>query len=163
MPEEPTVFVVDDDPGIRKSTSLLIKSVQLPIETFESAEQFFEAVDPGRPGCLVLDLRMPGMSGLELQERLADGGYTLPVIFISAHGDVATAVRAMRAGAIEFLEKPYRGQDLLDRVHEAIATDERERASRAERATVTRLIESLTPREHQVMDPPALPTWCGRR
>jgi RNA polymerase sigma factor (sigma-70 family) len=152
MPEEPTVFVVDDDPGIRKSTSLLIKSVQLPIETFESAEEFFEGVDPDRPGCLVLDLRMPGMSGLELQERLVAGGFTLPVIFISAHGDVATAVRAMRAGAIEFLEKPYRGQDLLDRIHEAIAMDGRERASRAERATVTHLIDSLTPREHEVMD-----------
>lgn len=152
MWDQPTVFVVDDDPGVSKSTRLLVKSVDLPIETFGSAKEFLEHVDPSRPGCLVLDLRMPGMGGLELQEQLAARGYSLPIIFITAHGDVATAVRAMRAGAIEFLEKPYRGQDLLDRIHEAIALDRESRRKKSERDEVWELLESLTPREREVMD-----------
>jgi RNA polymerase sigma factor (sigma-70 family) len=151
MRDEPTVFVVDDDPGVSKSTRLLVKSVDLPIETYGSAKEFLEQVAPSHPGCLVLDLRMPEMGGLELQDQLAARGYALPIIFITAHGDVATAVRAMRAGAIEFLEKPYRGQDLLDRIHEAIAMDREARDKKSRREAISELMGSLTPREQEVM------------
>ena len=112
----PTVFVIDDDLAIRKSLSLLVQSVKLPVESFETAQEFLDVYDPSRSGCLVLDLRMPGLSGLELQQRLAARSIRIPIIFISGHGDLASAVGAMRAGALDFLEKPIRGQVLLDRM-----------------------------------------------
>lgn len=148
----PTVFVVDDDAAIRKSLSLLVQSVQLPAETFETAQQFLDAYDGSRPGCLLLDLRMPGSSGLELQQRLAARGIRIPIIFISAHGDVISAVSAMRAGAVDFLEKPFRGQVLLDRIHQALELDARYRAEAASRAETDALLATLTPPERAVLD-----------
>jgi FixJ family two-component response regulator len=147
----PTVFVIDDDTSMRKSLAMLVETVLLPVETFETAQEFLDAVDPGRPGCLVLDLRMPGLSGLELQQRLAAHGARMPIIFISAHGDLTSAVSAMRAGAVDFLEKPFRGQVLLDRIHEALETDARTRAEAVARSSTEQRMASLTPPERAVL------------
>ncbi len=147
-----TVFVVDDDAAVRKSLSLLVQSVQLPVETYETAQAFLDAYDPSRPGCLVLDLRMPGVSGLELQQRLASQNVHLPVIFISAHGDLPTAVAAMRAGALDFLEKPFRSQVLLDRIHQALERDARRREVDQRRAETAELLTTLTSLERAVLD-----------
>ena len=146
----PTVFVVDDDAGVRKSLRLLIETVRLPVETYSSADEFLEACTPERPGCLVLDLRMPGTSGLELQEQLARKGCRLPIIFITAHGDVSTAVRAIRAGAVHFFEKPFSSQELLDTIHKALAADGKARELEARREEARLLLARLTPRERQV-------------
>lgn len=151
-PGSPTVFVVDDDPGVRKSLRLLIETVKLPVETYASAQDFLDACKPGRPGCLILDLRMPGMSGLELQERLAAAGCRLPIIFITAHGDVGTAVGAMKAGALHFIEKPFSSQALLDTIHQALGLNEKLRELDARREEAGRLLDQLTPRERQVCD-----------
>jgi FixJ family two-component response regulator len=148
----PTVFVVDDDAAMRKSLSTLVQSVQLPVETFENAQAFLDAFDSDRPGCLVLDLRMPGLSGLELQNRLTSRGSRLPIIFISAHGDLGSAVGAMRAGAIDFLEKPFRGQALLDRINQALEMDARLRADAATFAATQERIARLTAQERDVLD-----------
>jgi FixJ family two-component response regulator len=148
----PTVFVVDDDAAIRKSLRLLVQSVSLAVETFESAQQFLDNYDATRPGCLVLDVRMPGLSGLELQQRLAARDIHLPIIFISAHGDLPSAVGAMRAGAIDFLEKPFRGQVLLDRIHQAVARDARQRALKSGCAETAARLALLTPPERAVLD-----------
>ncbi|MBT8396943.1 MAG: response regulator transcription factor, partial [Gemmatimonadetes bacterium] len=115
--QEPTVFVVDDDPGVADSIRLLLRSVGLPAEVFLSASGFLEAYEVERAGCLVLDVRMPGMSGLDLQARLKEGGSTLPIIFVTAHGDVPMAVEAVKNGALDFVQKPFRDQDLLDKIH----------------------------------------------
>jgi FixJ family two-component response regulator len=147
-----TVFVVDDDGAMRKSLTMLVQSVQLAVETFETAQEFLEKLDPSRPGCLVLDLRMPGLSGLELQQRLAARGVRLPIIFISAHGDLTSAVGAMRAGAIDFLEKPFRGQVLLDRIQQALEIDARIRAEAVSRASTEQRMASLTPPERAVLE-----------
>jgi FixJ family two-component response regulator len=147
-----TVFVVDDDAAVRKSLSLLVQSVQLPVETYETAQAFLDTYDPSRPGCLVLDLRMPGVSGLELQQRLASQNVPLPVIFISAHGDLPTAVAAMRAGALDFLEKPFRSQVLLDRIHQALERDARRREVERRRAETAELLTTLTSLERAVLD-----------
>jgi FixJ family two-component response regulator len=147
-----TVFVVDDDAAVRKSLSLLVQSVQLPVETYETAQAFLDAYDPSRPGCLVLDLRMPAVSGLELQQRLASQNVHLPVIFISAHGDLPTAVAAMRAGALDFLEKPFRSQVLLDRIHQALERDARRREVEQRRAETAELLTTLTSLERAVLD-----------
>jgi FixJ family two-component response regulator len=148
----PTVFVVDDDAAVRKSLSLLVQSVHLAVKTFESAQEFLDAYENDQPGCLVLDLRMPGLSGLELQQRLAARGIRLPVIFISAHGDLPSAVGAMRAGAVDFIEKPFRGQVLLDRIHQALDRDARYRAELAQRAETEALLGALTRPERAVLD-----------
>jgi two-component system, LuxR family, response regulator FixJ len=148
----PTVFVIDDDPAIRKSLSLLVQSVKLPVETFETAQEFLDVYDPSRPGCLVLDLRMPGLSGLELQQRLAARSIRIPIIFISAHGDLASAVGAMRAGALDFLEKPFRGQVLLDRINQALEKDAQYRAEAVSRAETEALLATLSPPERSVLD-----------
>jgi FixJ family two-component response regulator len=148
----PTVFVVDDDAAIRRSLSLLVQSVQLPVETFETAQQFLDGYDANRPGCLLLDLRMPGLSGLELQQRLVARGVRIPIIFISAHGDVTSAVGAMRAGAVDFLEKPFRGQVLLDRIHQALEKDAHFRAESASHAETRALLATLTAPERAVLD-----------
>ena len=115
MDPEATVHVVDDDKAVRESLQRLMESVGVVVETYPSAQAFLDGYDRARPGCLVLDIRMPGMSGLELQEKLADEGIGLPVIIISAHGNVEKAVRAMKAGAVDFIKKPYKGQLLLER------------------------------------------------
>jgi two-component system response regulator FixJ len=148
----PTVFVIDDDAAMRKSLAMLVQTVQLPVETFETAQEFLDAFDPGRTGCLVLDLRMPGLSGLELQQRLAARGMRMPIIFISAHGDLTSAVSAMRAGAVDFLEKPFRGQVLLDRIHQALETDARGRAEALARSSTEQRMASLTAQERAVLE-----------
>ena len=120
---KPTVFVVDDDAAVRDSLRMLLKSVGLPVEVFESGQEFLDAERDDRPGCLVLDIRMPGMSGLELQVKLNERHSILPIIFITGHGDVPMAVEAMQAGAVDFIQKPFRDQDLLDRINQALEKD----------------------------------------
>ena len=148
----PTVFVVDDDPAMRESLSFLVGSVGLEVECFATARDFLDRYDGRRGGCLVLDVRMPGMSGLELQERLADRGIDIPIVMITGFGDVPMAVRALKRGALDFIEKPFTDQDLLDRIHEALERDRNRRAERARKEDIAARIAKLTPREHQVMD-----------
>ncbi len=153
MPEQdPTVFIVDDDAAVRDSLRFLLRSVGLRSETFSSAIDFLEDHDPKRPGCLILDVRMPGMSGLELHERLRAVGSILPIIFLTAHGDVPMAVEAVKAGAVDFLQKPFRDQDLLDRIQEAINANAQARKESTDRDEIRSRIESLTPREREVME-----------
>ena len=147
-----TVFVVDDDQAVRDSLSMLVRSVGLEAETFPGAAAFLEAYDPDRSGCLVLDIRMPGMSGLDLQRRLNEANAILPILFITGHGDVPVAVRAMRAGAVDFLQKPFDQQELLDRVQQALGNDARHRRELAEKDLILGRVASLTPREREVMD-----------
>ena len=149
-PPDPTVFVVDDDEALCEALQWLLESAALRVEAFHSAEAFLDAYDPQRPGCLVLDLRMRGMNGLDLQARLARDDLALPVIIITGHGDIPMAVRAMKGGAVDFLEKPFNEQQLLDAVHAALARDARMREARLKRAAVLRRIEQLTPRERDV-------------
>lgn len=147
-----TVFVVDDDQAMRNSLKWLISSVGMRVECFASADEFLHAHQPGRAGCLLLDVRMPGMSGLELQEVLGERGITVPVIIITGHGDVPMAVRAMKAGAIDFIEKPFNDELLLEAIRRALALDERLRGLHLERAEVADRLAQLTPREREVMD-----------
>jgi len=149
--EQPVVFVVDDDPSMRATLSDVMRSVGLQVHTFASAREFMGSKLPDAPGCLVLDVRLPGQSGLEFQRTLAESGMELPVVFITGHGDVPMSVRAMKAGAVDFLIKPFRDQDLLDAVHTAI---ERDRARRHDVIGVADLEEryrSLTERECDIM------------
>ena len=149
--EEPVVFIVDDDEGIREATRSLLASVGLRVETFTTAQEFLASRQPDAPACLVLDVRLPGLSGLDLQHELIQAGIPIPVIFITGHGDVPTSVQAMKAGAVEFLTKPFQDQQLLDAIHRAIAGDLLERPRRAEMAKLRRRYGSLTPREREVM------------
>ncbi len=149
---EATIFVVDDDPGVRQSLEMLIRAIGQSVETYASAGEFLDAYTAERPGCLVLDLRMPGMSGLELQEELGSRGSNLPVIFITAHGDVPTAVDAVKGGAIDFIQKPFRDQDLIEKIELALEQNERALEDSAERGDVQARVASLTSRERQVMD-----------
>jgi len=148
----PTVFVVDDDEAVRGSLRLLLKSVGLAATALPSAQEFLAKYDPEQPGCLVLDVRMPGMSGLDLQEQLNMRGAIIPVIFITGHGDIPMAVEAMQQGAFDFLQKPFRDQDLIDRIQRALAKDKANRAELSERSRVRERFESLTPREREVLD-----------
>lgn len=148
---EATVYVVDDDQGLLVALATLFRSVELTTRTFSSPTEFLDAVEPGAPGCLVLDLRMPGMSGAQLQRRLRAGGWDLPVVFLTGHGDVATAVETVKAGAVDFLEKPCDEQRLLDAVHDALALDARRRRERATQLETRRRLEALTPREREVL------------
>jgi two-component system response regulator FixJ len=148
---KPTVFIVDDDRGVLDSLKFLMRSVGLYAETYQSAQEFLGAFDLERPGCLVLDVRMPEMGGLELQERLVAMGSSLPVIFITAHGDVPMAVQAVKAGAVDFVQKPFRDQELIDKIQSALQQDAQLRRQIADRADITQRIESLTPRELEVM------------
>ena len=147
----PIVYIVDDDEAVRGSLRMLMRSVGLQAQALGSAREFLDAYDRRQSGCLVLDVRMPGMSGMELQQQLNQRGATIPVIFISGHGDVPMAVEAMQHGAFDFLQKPFRDQELLDRVQRALARDAQSRASLAAGAQIRERIESLTPRELQVM------------
>jgi two-component system response regulator FixJ len=149
---EPTVFVVDDDPEVQNALRWLIESVALPVETFSSAEGFVDAVGPDRPGCLVLDVRMPGMGGLRLLENLRSLEIRLPVIVLTGHGDVPLAVRAMKAGAVDFVEKPCADQDLLDRIYTALQRDTELRAETARRVAINEQLEALTPREREILE-----------
>ena len=147
----PTIFVVDDDDAVRTSLRLLLKSVGLPVETFAAAQEFLAAFDAERAGCLVLDIRMPGMSGLELQQRMNDIHAIIPIVFITGHGDVPMAVEAMQHGAVDFIQKPFRDQDLIDRINQALEKDGDNRAGLKERDAIRRRIEQLTPREREVL------------
>jgi len=149
---EPTVFVVDDDASVRESLRWMVGSLDLPVETYATAREFLGAQNGGRPGCLVVDLRMPEMGGLELQNELAARHIRLPIIMISGHADVGSAVRALKAGAIDFLQKPVARGELLDRVQEALALDAKARQTEAERLRVEGCVARLTPRERQVME-----------
>jgi FixJ family two-component response regulator len=149
--DEPTVYLVDDDPGVRRTAKELIESIGLRVQAFGSAREFLEAQRPDAPGCLVLDIRLPGLSGLELQRDLAKTSSPLPIIFISGHGDIPMTVQAMKAGAIEFLPKPFRDQQLLDAISQAIERDRVARNERREVAELRRRHDLLTPREREVM------------
>ena len=149
---EPVVFVVDDDEAVRASIAMLLESVSLKTETFASAREFLQAWAGDRPGCVVLDLRMPGLSGLELQERLLALGSRLPIIFVSGHGDVPDAVAAMRAGAVDFLRKPFRDQDLLDRIQKALELDAQRRSEAVDVERIRGRLARLTQREREVLD-----------
>jgi len=148
----PTVFVVDDDEAMRNSLRWLIESVGLAVECHDSAESFLDSYYPGRSGCLLLDVRMPGMSGLELQEYLRRNEINIPVIIITGHGDVPMSVRAMKEGAIDFIEKPFNDELLLDAIRNALAVNEKQREKQALRAELAARLATLTPREHEVME-----------
>lgn len=149
---EPTVFIVDDDQAVARSLRWLIESVRLKVETFSSAQEFLDGYESSKPGCLVLDVRMPGMSGLDLQERLVAQRFQVPIIFITGHGDVQMAVRAVQSGAFDFVEKPFNDQDLLDRIQKAIVFDAQRRSKNTQRVQLGSLFASLTPREREVLD-----------
>jgi two-component system response regulator FixJ len=149
---KPTVFIVDDDSAVLKALRLLVKSLRMNVETYLSAQEFLDSYDPARPGCLVLDVRMPGISGLELQEKLRQRNISIPVIIMTGYGEVAVAVEAMKKDAMEFLEKPISDQVLLDRIQKAIAKDARIRQEQAAQKTVASRLALLTSRERQVMD-----------
>lgn len=146
-----TVFIVDDDQEVRESVRLLVQSVGLQVVTFSSAHQFLENYRPDLPGCLILDVRMPGMSGLELQNRLAEVGCEIPIILLTGHAEVPMAIEAMRKGAVDFIQKPHSPQNLLERVHDAIHQDARRRETHQRRQSVKQLIDTLSPREREVM------------
>jgi two-component system response regulator FixJ len=146
-----TIYIVDDDEGVRNSLRFLLKSVGHVCQTLASANEFLETYQPKQPGCLILDVRMPGMSGLELQQQLNLRGAIIPVIFITGHGDVPMAVEAMQHGASDFLQKPFRDQDLLDRIQRALERDGRNRAALTEHERIRASFDSLTPREREVL------------
>ena len=149
---DPIVFVVDDDPLIRDGLRSLIKSVGLRVETFGSSREFMQRRPSDAPSCLLLDVRLPGLSGLDLQRELNESEFQIPIIFMTGHGDIPMSVRAMKNGAQEFLTKPVRGQDLLDAVQQAIARDRAARRERAKMADLRMRFDSLTPREREVLD-----------
>lgn len=151
MATEPTVFLVDDDPAVRDALGLLMETAKLRTESYDSAEAFLDASDPDRPGCLVLDLRMSGMSGLKLQKVLAAEGIKLPVIFLTGHGNVPMSAQAFRDGAIDFMEKPFDEDMLLERVHEAIRLDRSNREALVRQRNADLQLAALTPRELEVM------------
>ena len=148
---EPRVFVIDDDLEVREALELLMQSVGLAVTTYDSAQAFLETFDPDQPGCIVLDVRMPGMSGLDLQERLSKEKLHPPVIIITGHGDVPMAVRAVKSGAVDFIEKPFNDQLLLDSVHKSIEKDARQRGEASRLSELVQRYESLTPREKEVL------------
>ncbi len=150
--DEPLVYVVDDDEAVRDSLTLLLKAVGLASQTFSSAAEFLNHYDPEQHGCLVADIRMPGMSGLDLQDELNRGGAQIPLIFITGHGDVPMAVDAMKSGALDFIEKPFRDQDLLDRVQQALAWDKERRIENLKTLAIRERLATLTPRETEVME-----------
>ena len=149
---EPIVFVVDDDQAMRNSLKWLIESIGMQVETYASASEFIDSYYPGRAGCLLLDVRMPGMSGLELQAYLSRQEIRIPIVIITGHGDVSMAVRAMKAGAVDFIEKPFNDQALLDSIRNALDFDEQQRSLQAQRAEIAARLAQLTPREHEVME-----------
>lgn len=152
MADEPKVFVVDDDAAMRESLQWLIQSVGVAVETFATAEEFLDAYDPNRPGCLVLDVRMPGMGGLNLQQELNKREIGLPILIVTGYAEVPMAVRALKAGAFDFIEKPFSDQLLLERVRQAITIDRETRHARAVRAEAAVRVARLTPREREVME-----------
>jgi RNA polymerase sigma factor (sigma-70 family) len=152
----PMVFVVDDDPSVRRAVKRLIESVGLQVRLFASSQEFLLSTRPDAPSCLVLDIRLPGISGLDFQQELAEADVRIPIIFITAHGDIPMTVRAMKAGAVEFLAKPFRDQDLLDAIQVGLQRDRARRERDAEIAVLRSRFESLTPREREVVSMVAL-------
>lgn len=148
---KPTVFVIDDDAAIRDALQSLISSMKLHVELFGSAAEFLQRERPDVPSCLVLDVRLPGISGLDFQRKLTEANHSIPVIFITGHGDIPMSVRAMKAGAVEFLTKPFRDQDLLDAIHVALERDRARRQQESEMIVLRERFESLTPREQEVL------------
>jgi FixJ family two-component response regulator len=147
---ESIVFIIDDDPLYRASTERLVRSVGFSVQSFQSARDFVGSRRPNLPSCLILDVRLPGLSGLDLQRELAEAGVHLPIIFVTGYGDIPMSVQAMKAGAVEFLTKPFRDQVLLDAIRQAIERDRVARQQRAREANLRRRYESLGPREHEV-------------
>lgn len=148
--KNPVVFVVDDDEAVRKSLVRLIKSVGLTVQDFSSAREFLE-IDPyAGPSCLVLDVRMPGLSGLDLQKELGQMGHNIPIIFITGHGDILMSVRTMKRGAVDFITKPFNDQDLLDAIYQAIEKDKQARREQGQIKAIQQRVDSLTPRESEV-------------
>ncbi len=152
MDVKQTVFIVDDDEGVRDGLSLLLDTVEQEHELFESAYDFLDSYDNSRRGCLVLDIRMPRMTGLDLQKKLIDMGSDLPVIFITGHGDIPMAVEAMRRGAVDFIRKPFREYDLLDRINEALSLDNTSYRQSRDRAALEEKLASLSEREKEVFE-----------
>jgi FixJ family two-component response regulator len=151
-PEEvPTVFVIDDDAAVRAAIQGLLKSVDLRSESFGTAQEFLRRKRPDGPSCLVLDVRLPGVNGLDFQRELADQGFRIPIIFITGHGDIPMTVKAMKSGAVEFLTKPFRDQDLLDAINQALDRDRLARQKQAELAGLRKSYGALTAREREVM------------
>jgi FixJ family two-component response regulator len=150
MMNDAIVFVIDDDESLREALNSLIRSVGLSVETFASAHEFLQSPRPDLPACLILDVRMPGLSGLDLQRDLTKADIHIPIIFITGHGDIPMSVRAMKAGAIEFLTKPFRDQDLLDAIQQALEHDRLQRSQRADNAELFNRYQSLTTRETEV-------------
>ncbi len=146
-----TIFIVDDDEAIRDSLDVLLKTVDLNTTTFSSGDEFLEAYDPGWEGCILLDIRMPGTSGMEVQKRLVDSGCSMPIIFITGHGDIPMAVEAMHIGAFDFIQKPFRDQDLLDRIDQALTTSDEQEQQSARKKKSQNQFQTLTPREQEVM------------
>ena len=151
MAADPTVFVIDDDKAVRNAIKNLLESVGLAAETFATAQEFLKRNSKDLCGCLVLDVRLPEVSGLDFQRELTAAGVEIPIIFITGHGDIPMTVQAMKAGAMEFLTKPFRDQDLLDAIHKAIASDRTKRQQRMEVIELQKRYEDLTPREREVM------------
>ncbi len=149
--EAPVVFVIDDDAGMRASIQGLLKSVGLQSEAFGTTQEFLRSKRPDGPSCLVLDVRLPGINGLEFQRDLADKGFRIPIIFITGHGDIPMSVKAMKSGAVEFLTKPFHDQDLLDAINQALDRDRAIHQQQSELAGLRKCFESLTPREREVM------------
>jgi len=150
--DAPVVFIVDDDANVRRSIQDLLESVALESEAFATPQEFLDRKRPDRHGCLVLDVRLPGMSGLDFQRSLTEAGVSLPIIFITGHGDVPMTVQAMKSGAVEFLTKPFRSQELLDAIQQALDRDRESRERRRETAGLRKRYATLTPREREVME-----------
>jgi two-component system response regulator FixJ len=151
MTQSPTVFIVDDDVALRDALNLLMRSANLPAESFAGAKEFLAKISDDRPGCLILDVRMPEVDGLELQRQLAVRGSRMPIIMLTGHGDVPMAVQALRAGALDFIPKPFDSKILLARIHEAIELDARTRQKHLDRAAIEVRLAKLTPRETEVL------------
>src|SRR6266542_2348379 len=147
----PIVFVIDDDPSVRKALSRLLKSVGFPVEAFATSEEFLAQSLPDVPACVILDVRMPGLSGLDLQRTLAERNVSLPIVFLTGHGDIPMTVRAMKAGAVDFLPKPFNDQDLLAAVRQAVARHAQTRQAEAELAAIRQRAALPSPREREVM------------
>ncbi|MCH8498569.1 MAG: response regulator transcription factor [Marinobacter sp.] len=147
-----TVYVVEDDEAVRDSLELLLKSAQHPVKSYSTANAFLDDYSDAMAGCMVLDIRMPGMDGMELQKRLNDRNSLLPIIFVTGHGDVPMAVEAMKEGAVDFIQKPYHEEALLEKIAAALATDREQRESLSQKQDIIRRINTLTPRETEIMD-----------
>jgi len=150
MSDTEKVYIVDDDEAVRDAIGMLLETVDIPYVAFPDAQSFLAGVDPQEVNCLVLDIRMPGMSGLELQDKLGEMNVDVPIVFITGHGDIPMAVEAMRRGAVDFLRKPFRDQELLDRIQEALSRDAGNRDQAADLESLTERVSSLTPREQEV-------------